>query len=236
MKKTIALILLVLCIFVSATACGNNDGVLDKDKEYNIIFVGDKLTYYNNSPDLFSEIAASAGYTFNVISVADDVEDLSAFSDYFSEAGQNFEFKIDENTNYVVLQESYEASCDYDIYSENMTLMKETVEFLSLDPDFHITQLWGNDFDTIKANTENVSNAFSVPFSPVGSAFEKILQTNPDIKLYDENNYPTPEGSYVIALCHFCAITGEKAASVTYNPVLDPDDIEIFKQAVDSIM
>ena len=235
MKKTIVLILVVLSMFVSATAC-SDEGVLDKDKEYNIIFAGDEFTYYNNSPDLFSEIAASAGYTFNVISVAADVENLSEFSDYLCDAGESFEFKINEDTNFVVLQESYEASCNYDVYSENMTLIKETVEFLSVDPTFFTTQIWGDDFDTIKANTEKVSNENKVAFSPVGSAFEKILQTNPDIKLYDENNNPTPEGSYVIALCHFCTITGEKAASVTYNPVLDPDDIEIFKQAVDSIM
>lgn len=236
MKKSVIVIFLLICMLVILVACGNNaSSVLNKDSEYNVLFVGDSYTYYNNLPDLFLEMTASAGYNFKVSVSAMDVKSLLEFSDVFSAAGKDFGYKLTENTDFLVIQENSRTSTELDSFKENISLLEDTIDFSSANPTCYLTQLWGEDFDVIKGNADVISGEYDYTVSPVGSVFEKILEVNDAIVLYHSDGTPTLEGSYAIALCHFCTITGEKADSVSYNPAIDTQTIKVIKEAVNSI-
>ena len=52
----------------------------------------------------------------------------------------------------------------------------------------------------------------------------------------NDDGTPTLEGSYTMALCYFCVITGKRATEDLYNPAIDVAKIEIIKDTVNSIV
>ena len=235
--KKIFVIFLIISMLTVTVSCGDDaESILEKDREYNVLFVGDRYTYYNNFPDLFYEISSGAGYNFVVSVAVGDVDSLADFSDIFTTAGKKFDSKIDADTDFMVVQESYTAAYDYDVFSENILMLNDTVGFASASPKCYITQLWGKNFDVINDNTNKISETYDYKLSPVGSVFNKITEDNPDFKLLNDDGTPTLEGSYTMALCYFCVITGTRATGDLYNPAIDVAKIEIIKDTVNSIV
>ena len=123
MKKIFVIFLIISMLTVTVSCVDDAESILEKDGEYNVLFVGDRYTYYNNFPDLFYEISSSAGYNFVVSVAVGDVDSLEDFSDIFTTAGKKFDSKIDADTDFMVVQESYTAAYDYDVFSENILFL-----------------------------------------------------------------------------------------------------------------
>lgn len=210
--------------------------VLDKTKEYSILFIGNSYTYYNEMPEvLFAGIAEDAGYKFTVKSLTKGGWDLVRSGSADDELGALVDAEL-KNTkyDYVVLQEqSTNPALDRGKFYDGARLVYEKVKANGATPVLYST--WGrktghyvlddngltNETMTwqIAAAYEALGEELQVDVAHVGLAFFDVYtQDIKGLDIYAEDlTHPSYRGSYLAALTIFGEITGVDPTTVEFR-------------------
>ncbi len=226
------------------------EGLLDPMNNYNILFIGNSYTYYNEMPEvIFKEIADAAGYNFTVKQLTKGGWDLVRSSSADDELGALVDAELKETKyDFVVIQEqSTNPAVDrgkfYDgvraIYAkikENGATpllystwgRKEGHEFLDESGLTNETMTW-----QIAAAYEAIGAELGIDVAHVGLAFYDVYNQN--IKALDiyhgDLTHPSYSGSYLAAMTIFAKITGVDPTTIDYKGERSGALADIMKEA-----
>ena len=224
----------------------NNDA---SKQDLNVLFVGNSLTYYYETWNIFATIAASEGYKVNVDSVTSGGYFLSQMDDPTDKVGAIMHSKLESNQyDIVVLQDNstgpinypakfYDAvrSLKYKIEKTGAKVyLYETFSREGRSPDLATLGLnYYSMTQKLVAGYDAIGKELNIPISHVGTAFYDLYVNNPQMNLYD-NDYlhQSNLGSYVVALTHYATIYGKSPIGIKYKYFKDEVIQAIIEQAV----
>ena len=223
----------------------------------NILFIGNSYTYFSDLPTLFSSLCAANGQEVRVDSVTCGgrrlYENLNEFASDFN-PDDEYSKKISElveETEYDVLF-LQEQSC---LPILNPQMFLAGVMGLSTIIGAWRTVLyatWGraDGSDTLthfgwtrESMTKGLYDAYCqaaeiahAEVSPVGLCFAALVESHPEIDLYDpDKSHPSYAGSCVAALCHYKTVFGEMPRDLSALK-LDGDVAAVLAAAADEIV
>lgn len=246
MKKTVALLLLFLSI-----------GSLKAQDTLYVLFLGNSYTYFNNLPQLVSDLSSSAGKTIFYDSNAIGGYTLSNhLADATSLA------KIRQGTwDYVVIQEQSQIpTIDYYRYN-NMYVaaqgLADSIHAYNPCTKLMTFMTWGRRFggqqcdqsmtycspvfadfnhmqDSLTSAYEEVSDIIEAQCAPAGVAWQNILNDTSIILHNADNSHPALEGSYVAACVFFDALWKLHSSGSGFTGGLPASAAAYFQAMADS--
>ena len=223
----------------------------------NILFIGNSYTYFSDLPTLFSSLCAANGQEVRVDSVTCGgrrlYENLNEFMSDFN-PDDEYSKKISElveETEYDVLF-LQEQSC---LPILNPQMFLAGVVGLSTIIGAWRTVLyatWGraDGSDTLahfgwtrESMTKGLYDAYCqaaeiahAEVSPVGLCFAALVESHPEIDLYDpDKSHPSYAGTCVAALSHYKTVFGEMPRDLSALK-LESDAAAVLAEAVDGIV
>lgn len=246
MKKTLLLITTFLLYCTSFA-----------QEEIKVLFLGNSYTYVNDLPKIIEDIASNENMTFTHESVTPGGCTLFQHVD-----SQNSMSKIRKGDwDYVVLQEQSQLpSIDHYRHSAMKTAYKSLCDsIMHYNPNAKVLGYltWGRryggqqcvnfgeglycsadfvDFnhmqDTLTAAYCENAYATNSYIAPVGEAWRKALETDPNLVLHSsDNSHPSYDGSY-LATCVFHAILWNKSPIGIYHDNKIDNDKAVLLQTI----
>ena len=242
--------LLSVSIFLLSYGCGPvhcNDN--PDDNCLRVLFVGNSLTYVNDLPTTFSELARSGGHKVEVAMVA---AGGAALSDFVS-SSELSETLAASQWDYVVLQEQSQLpSVEYwrvnDMYPAARILVRQVREN-DAQPVFFETWARRNgfpengmpDFESmqyeIDMGYQRIGNELNVPIAHVGMTWFRALQSNPDLRLWQsDGNHPSEIGTYLAACVFYVTFFNESPVGLTYRGSVPEGAASQLQEAADLLL
>ena len=223
--------------------------VLDNTKTYNILFIGNSYTHYNDMPEqIFAKIMRAAGYKVNVVRATKGGWYLIDSAKSTDEVGAKVEsYFAARNYDYVIMQE--QSTCPAATPAKFYTGVRNLTEKIKAEgatPILYGTwgrktghsvlanNGWTNESMTwmISAAYEAIGAELGIDVAYAGLAFYDIYTNNKSIEIYDDDKtHPSPAGSYLAAMTIFAKITGMDPTTVNYTYSVPHADAEILKEA-----
>jgi hypothetical protein len=227
----LTLLSIVLTIFL--TGCGLFGGSQD---QVEVLFIGNSYTASNGLPDVFEGLAEAGGYRVRAEMVAPGGWTLA---DHVAST-ESIEKIRGNEWDYVVLQEqsvipSLVEYRERDMYPAARGLQDE-VNAIGAETIFFMT--WGRrdglpgeghpDFSSMQRALEEgylqIGDELKVPVAPVGIAWWKGLQSDPQLNLWvADGSHPTKVGTYLAACVFYAVIFGQSPEGIEYTGGLDDD-------------
>lgn len=224
--------------------------ILDNSKTYNILFIGNSYTHYNDMPEqIFSKVISSAGYKANVTRITKGSWYLLYHAD---ENNSGTGAKVDEalkknKYDFVVIQEQSTAPIlePEKFYTGARNLVAK-IRANGATPIFYGTwgrkvghkvlteNNWTNESMTwmLAAAYDAIGKELGVDVAQVGFSFFDVYTNNKKINLYNGDlTHPSAAGSYLAALTIFAKMTGMDPTKVAYNGTLNEENAAIVKEA-----
>lgn len=221
--------------------------VLPKNKKYNIVFVGNSFTYYNDLPDMFRGIAEKMGYDVAVKPFTFANAQLFQFAATDNEYGAGLDKVLNnEKVDFTVFQEqSTNPAVDTATFFRGFRMCCEKAKKNGAAPVMYVT--WGREDGhadltrygmtheemmwRIAAAYQVMAKEWDAICAEVGIAFNYLYRNHPEIRPFvpDACNHPTPEGSYMGALTIFATIFGVDVRQVPDNEAFSAETNEILR-------
>lgn len=226
-------------------------GSLDKNKEYNLLFIGNSYTYYNKMPEeIFSSIAVSAGYKISVTSLTKGGWTLRKSADANDELGRRVDSALKNNKyDFVIIQEQslLPVTKPAKFYDGVRAMYKKIKENGAVP---YLYETWGRKKDNSDLKEYGLTNTtmtwklagaynaigkeLGIDVSYAGLAFFDVYNSDLNsIELYNaDSTHPSIAGSYLAALTLFADIFGFNPENIGYMPVgISAADATILKKA-----
>ncbi len=241
MKK---LLLLHLCIFFSL-------GISNAETK-KVLFIGNSYTYVNNLPQMLADVATAMGDTV--------IFDSNTPGGYTLQGHTTNATTLSKiavgNWDYVVLQEQSQkpsfpisqVSTDVLPYAKRLDSIIHATNTCA-QTVFYTT--WGRKngdaancagwppvctyagMDSLLAlRYRMMADSNMAILSPVGPVWNKIINTNSNINLYQaDESHPSIAGTYAAALTFYSVLFKKDASAITFNAGLSTTDATIIKNA-----
>ncbi len=236
-------ILLAVCALVSSSQAQDTTRVL---------FLGNSYTYYNDLPQLLTDLAADMGH---VVETASNTPGGYTLQDHASN-DTSLDLIAEGGWDFVVLQEQSQIPSfpDVQVEADFFPAAEYLVNFIRDNNDcaiplFYMT--WGREEgDTQNCDnwppvctyegmqellTNNYLEACDLNTSwcaPVGVVWEDVF-LGTSLDLFDEDgSHPSLAGSYLAASTMFVAMFGENPSTSVFDAGLDFDDSQVIDNAV----
>lgn len=218
-----------------------------------VLFVGNSMTYFNNMPNLFQEIANDKGKNVQ--------------AEYYAPGGTGFVnhyvdnnvFNLFENNiwDVVILQpgtgESAGASWPVNTTIERGQKLIDSIKKYSPCAKIFLYEIpYGikatngipdyNDYQNvqtkIKDSITKMANALEIPFVPAGESARMHLTSQQDLLLHNGYNdvHPNLNGSYLVASSMFAAIYQEEVSVSNYLGGVTQANATYFQNIADQIV
>jgi len=224
-------------------------------QSFDVLFIGNSYTYYNNLPEMISNIANDLGDTVNY-----DQNTPGGTSLYAHSQNQTTINKINQqNWDFVVLQDqsqrpslspSYVAASVYPYATQLVNLINSN--YICSEPVFYMT--WGRKYGdqtncqsyppvcTFLGMQERLRDSYltmgldnNASVSPVGIAFKNSISLDSTIDLYtSDNSHPSIYGSYLAACTFYSTIFKKSSVGCSYKPNAINQSDALFLQQVAS--
>ena len=224
-------------------------------QSYDVLFIGNSYTYYNNLPEMISNIANDLGDTVNY-----DQNTPGGTSLYAHSQNQTTINKINQqNWDFVVLQDqsqrpslspSYVAASVYPYATQLVNLINSN--YICSEPVFYMT--WGRKYGdqtncqsyppvcTFLGMQERLRDSYltmgldnNASVSPVGIAFKNSISLDSTIDLYtSDNSHPSIYGSYLAACTFYSTIFKKSSVGCSFKPNAINQSDALFLQQVAS--
>ena len=225
-------------------------------QSFDVLFIGNSYTYYNNLPEMISNIANDLGDTVNY-----DQNTPGGTSLYAHSQNQTTINKINQqNWDFVVLQDqsqrpslspSYVAASVYPYATQLVNLINSN--YICSEPVFYMT--WGRKYGdqtncqsyppvcTFLGMQERLRDSYltmgldnNASVSPVGIAFKNSISLDSTIDLYtSDNSHPSIYGSYLAACTFYSTIFKKSSVGCSYKPnAINPSDALFLQQVASS--
>jgi hypothetical protein len=219
-----------------------------------VLFIGNSFTYFENMPDLFHNIADSAGYKVKTqmyapggVSVGDTAQGTMAH--------MNNPLVYDnirsDKWDYVVLQDNQgRFVLDYGKFPSSSLVIKghfqirdsviknnpcaKMIWFSGWGPQNGYPP-YGNSgielIERITANYHFLNDTARQIIAPIGSAWKKIIQSNPGINLWSgDSTHPSLQGAYLTANVIYATIFRDDPMYSSASAGLSVSTNNLFKQ------
>ena len=238
MKKYFYLIL-VLLLFSGKTVAQDSTSVL---------FIGNSYTYFNNMPQILSDIATSFG---NNVSHASQTPGGATFSAH-ANSNNTYNAMNSEDWDYVVLQgQSQEPSFPYgQVNSQTLPFamqLADSAQAISTCSQAMFFMTWGrqngdpqwdsiNTFDKMNERLRlaylRFADSSNASVSPVGVAWKYVRDNHPNINLYTgDGSHPSYAGSYLAACTFYASIFHSSPIGSIFTGSLSASDALLLQQA-----
>ena len=213
-----------------------------------VLFIGNSYTYYHDMPTLFEKLALDNQKEVTVHSVTAGGRKLTDYMDSTDETTMALEALLAEHTFDVcfIQEQSLRPAADFNRFMEGLDYvvnkLKDRVDVLIMyatwgrkdGSEALFTHNW-----TPQSMTNLLADAYQAAakqyharVSPVGRCFLTIVQTHPEIDLYDpDKSHPSYQGSCLAALTHYYALWGSFPEN-TDSLTLTAEELIAFKAAV----
>jgi hypothetical protein len=188
-----------------------------KDKNIKILFVGNSFTYFWNMPQMVNAMAKLEKVP---ITIQQSTVGGSTFKQHYNkEKGTKTRDYLEKNNwDYVILQEfSTGPVYQLDDFKEYGAKLANLAKSKGAEPILYMT--WGYKSNPLyqpiisKAYNE-LGKDLNINVIPVGEIFTKARNLRPDLNFYFDDKHPSSDGSYLIALIFYKAITGNSVANI----------------------
>lgn len=203
-------------------------------KSYNVLFIGNSFTHYNDLEVVSQNIATNLGIDFTAERIAISAHHLYEYANPEDEGAKLIAAKIaGKSYTHIILQEhsTYPVS-NYNLFLEGARSLVQTFRENQPGADIRLYQTWafqnmvGKYGDSIAACEEalcrayqNAATTLGVEVHYVGKAFTKWLESGNSTSPYysGDNKHPSYLGTYLSALIHVKSITGTSLSPLTYQ-------------------
>ena len=236
--------LLVVLLLTTTSCLGNPEDPgqdSDQDPDFQVLFIGNSLTFWNDLPGVLTALIDSAGAGSALInSLA-----VGGFSleDHWKQGTARNAIALG-GWDVVVLQQGASAS------PEGRQLLLEYTQLFSDDAaavgaSTALYMVWPSasridDFDDVSQSYLLAAEQVGGLLYPVGEAWRIAWQRDPDLELYDSDGiHPNRAATYLAALVMFQQLTGRspiglppRVALPNLNTVGAPDSVAALLQEV----
>jgi len=209
-----------------------------------VLFIGNSMTFYNDMPVLFKNIAESKG---KIVDVTSYTVGGTGFVNHINDplVYQTIRSKV---FDYVVLQpgtsESAGVSFPVSITAERGKMIRDSIRKYSPCSKIFLYEIpygvraqndYANYFDIqkqIKDSITKMSNLMQVEMIPAGEAARAHYTVSPDLALHGSYNdvHPNLNGSYMVAASVFSTLYQEPSFPSTYLAGLAQSTAEYYQQ------
>lgn len=217
--RTVVLLLLMLSVGLLPASQPNVSG---KAEKLRVLFIGNSYTYFNNLPQIFSELAASAKPPQTV--ETEMVTVGGATLKFLWTGGKPQEALSHGKWDYVVLQEQSTLGLPKVVngipqinepqdFHAAARMIDPEVKKLGAKPIFYMTWARKDSPDKQRLLTEaysSIGKELHDAVAPVGLAWQSALRARPEFELHvADKSHPNPAGSYLAACVFYATIFGK---------------------------
>ncbi|MGR3857244.1 PKD domain-containing protein [Chryseobacterium indologenes] len=214
-----------------------------------VLFIGNSVTYFNDMPEIFKNIAASKGKNLAVTThtpggtgFVNHVDDPSLYQKIRS-----------KNYKYVIMQpgtgESAGHSYPVAVTAERGRKIRDSIRKYSPCSKIFLYEIpYGvpsaNEYNTyfafqqkIKDSITKMSNLMQVEMVPAGESARHYYNSSQDLALHGSYNdiHPGPKGSYLVAASMYSAIFQDHVFPSTFYNGLPQNTAENFQNIADLV-
>jgi hypothetical protein len=209
-----------------------------------VLFIGDSYTYVNDLPTTFADLAWSAGYRVDAVTLANGGESLAG---HVSDPATSSTISSGD-WNWVVLQDQSEdpavASYGASEMDPAVTELAQLVRNTGATPLLFLT--WGHEsgwpaagLDSYPAMQDAVDQGYlaiaselAIPIAPVGDAWQALVAHQADAGLWQSDGvHPTIRGTYLAACVFFESIFGKSPVGLSYHDGLSGAEAALLQRA-----
>ncbi len=238
--KRFLLSLILLAVLCGCSFTANCSGPQDSSCT-RVLFIGNSLTFVNDLPNTFAELARAGGHKVEVGMAAQGGWTLANHL-YSPETLSTLN---STKWNFVVLQEqsqipSVQQSRTLEMYPAARELVRRIRE-LGAAPIFFITwarrEGWpenGMTYQSMQAEVDTgyagIALELNAPVAPVGSAWFNAVMGHPELSLWqDDGNHPTEQGTYLAACVFYAVIFRESPTGSNYRAGLSEETAQTLQ-------
>lgn len=233
------------CILLALILCTQ---VTKAQDDATVLFIGNSYTYYNDMPDILSDIATSLGNNIN------NVSQTTGGATFSGHVGNTATFNaINSQTwDYVVLQgQSQEPSFPYgQVNTQSLPYamqLADSAHAISTCAQVMYYMTWGREngdpqwdsINTFEKMNERLRLAYlrfadstNASVSPVGVAWKYVRDNHPNIDLYTaDGSHPSYAGSYLAACTFYASIFHSSPVGSTFTGSLSANRALKLQQA-----
>lgn len=208
------------------------------------------MTYFNDMPSLFQNIAASQGQNINF---TNHTPGGTGFVDHVINPTL---FNVIRNNNFdiVVMQpgtgESAGATHSTSLTAQRGLIILDSLRKYNECIKAYLYEIpygvvaennYANYFGVqamIEDSVTRIANLMHIPIVPAGECQFAYYQNNQDLLLNNTYNdvHPSYNGSYLVASCMYASIFKDSVSTATFTGTISSQNIAIFQNIVDSVV
>lgn len=225
-------------------------GVIENDwmdgrPEQRLLFIGHSRTYYNDMPEMVAKMADSANSPVRYVVTMQAFAGATAKSHWRNKKTQAI--LAEGNWDRIVLQPDY-VWRDHEPHSSD--LFTYAPKILSIGANkaepaiisdwtfrepFYDRYSWNRPehFEASQSHYRELASETGSQLIDVARVWEDIRDQRLPFPLYKDDDHPTLEGSYLVALIVYAELTGGDVGSVTYVPwSMSKDNAALLRKQV----
>jgi hypothetical protein len=230
-------------------------GGINMNINKSILFLGNSYVYYNDLPDMLTNLALSGGHNLFVDSITKGGATLDEFLCEGNELCDALAGKMSNNKwDFVVLQEQSQIPAILEKREEKMypsvRLLNKKIEayggrtvlFMTWGRHFGDSQNGFENFESmqeaLRAGYTTIAEEVEALLAPVGIAWAKAKKIDNDIALWDEDcSHPSVMGTYLTACVFYAVILKQSPVGLQFKGELLKEQAELLQKiAIDSVM
>lgn len=214
-----------------------------------VLFIGNSVTYFNDMPEIFKNIAASKGKN---LSVTTHTPGGTGFVNHVDDASLYQKIRS-KNYKYVIMQpgtaESAGHSYPVSVTAERGRKIRDSIRKYSPCSKIFLYEIpYGvpsaNEYNTyfafqkkIKDSITKMSNLMQVEMVPAGESARHYYNSSQDLALHGSYNdiHPGPKGSYLVAATMYSAIFQDHVFPSTFYNGMPQNTAENFQNIADLV-
>lgn len=189
----------------------------EKSEKTRVLFVGNSFTFFWNMPQMVNAMARLEDFPMEV---RQSTVSGSTWKQHFKEEKDTQTRKLltSEKWDYVILQDHSLSTVEApDRFKKYGGRLVREVEKNGAVPYFMTTWAYLSNpllQETISNSYKNLATSSGTKAIPVGEVFMKARRLRPDLNLYFDDKHPSADGSYLIALIMYRALTGNSVKNI----------------------
>ncbi|MBB6330642.1 hypothetical protein HNP24_001592 [Chryseobacterium sediminis] len=214
-----------------------------------VLFIGNSVTYFNDMPEIFKNIATSKGKN---VSITTHTPGGTGFVNHVDDPALYQKIKS-KNYKYVIMQpgtaESAGHSYPISVTAERGRKIRDSIRKYSPCSKIFLYEIpYGvpsaNEYNVyfttqqkIKDSVTKMSNLMQVEMVPAGESARNYYNSSPDLALHGSYNdiHPGPKGSYLVAASMYSAIFQDHVFPSAFYNGLPQNTAENFQNIADQV-
>jgi hypothetical protein len=203
-----------------------------EEQPLKVLFVGNSFTYFWNMPQLVKAMGESQGIALDIHQSTVGGTNLKQ---HWNEEKGTITRKLlnEQDWDYVILGDhSLSTINSLERFKEYGGKFSKLIRSKGAEPIFYITWAYKSNPLMQPAITKGyleLAHELNAKVIPVGPIWMKARNLRPDLNLYFDDKHPSSDGSYLIALIAYKALTGKSVSEISNRvTTMDKDGEKLY--------